>query len=261
MRQSSRLLLGSALALGAVLAAPRVGAQVDVNPPPPNVMLLVDTSGSMEYKSSSAAFPTCDPTQDNVSEKSRWIELVEVMTGSIEDYRCEAIDRNGNGFNTEYSISGTDSPDRYYSNPYHRPMHKKCAPGPGTLPALAFDWADIRFREYDDINKNCNFKQDKDGLLDDGAFRKSVRFGLMTFDTHADPNRGHAGNVPNYPGGRDGAWSYFLGNSKKGKPNGCNVDSDMEVGSRNNAAPSRKSRNRLAVSAISSAASSSFRSA
>lgn len=237
MRQSSRILLGSALTAAAVFAAPRVLAQVDVNPPPPNVMLLVDTSGSMEYKSSSAAFPTCDPTQDNVSEKSRWIELVEVMTGSIEDYRCEAIDRNGAGFDTEYNLAGSDPPDRYYSNPYHRPMHKKCAPGPGTLPATAFDWADIRFREYDDINKNCNFKQDTDGLLDDGAFRKSVRFGLMTFDTHADPAKGYAGNVPNYPNGRDGAWSYFLGNSKKGKPNGCNVDSDMEVGARNNGAP------------------------
>ena len=236
MRQSSRLLLGSALALGAVLTAPRVGAQVDVNPPPPNVLLLVDTSGSMEYKSSSSSFPSCNPTQNNVSEKSRWIELVEVMTGSIEDYRCESIDRNGAGFNTEYSISGTDPPDRYYSNPYHRPMSKKCAPGPGTLPANAFDWEDIRFREYDDINKNCNFDQDPDGLLDDGAFRKSVRFGLMTFDTHADPKHGYAGNVANYPNGRDGAWSYFLGSSKQGKPVGCAVDADMEVGARNNAA-------------------------
>ena len=31
----------------------------DVNPQMPNVLLLVDTSGSMEYKTSSPAFPAC----------------------------------------------------------------------------------------------------------------------------------------------------------------------------------------------------------
>lgn len=237
MRQSSRLLLGSALALGAVLAAPRAKAgPKDVEPPHPNVLLLVDTSGSMEYKSSSASFPTCNPTQDNVSEKSRWIELVEVMTGTIKDYRCEAMDRNSSNFDTQYTLGGTDSPDRYYSNPYHRPMHKDCAPGPGTLPANPFDWANIRFRKYNAINQNCNFDQEKDGLLDDGAFRKTVRFGLMTFDTHADAGLGYAGNAPNYTTGRDGAWSYFLSKAT-GNPNGSATASDMEVGARNAAAP------------------------
>lgn len=236
MRQSSRLLLGSALTLGALLAAPRAGAQKDVNPPPPNVLLLVDSSGSMEYKSSSASFPSCDPTQNNVSEKSRWIELVEVMTGTIKDYRCEAMDRNSANFNAQYTLNGTDPPDRYYSNPYHRPMHKDCAPGPGTLPANPFDWANIRFRKYNNINDNCGFDQDKDGLLDDGAFRKTVRFGLMTFDTHANAGTGYAGAAPNYTTGRDGAWSYFL-NVANGNPAGCATVSDMEVGARNNAAP------------------------
>jgi len=238
MRQSSRLLLGSALVLGAVLGAPSAGAgPKDVNPPPPNVLLLVDSSGSMEYKSSSTGFPACDPTQDNVSEKSRWIELVEVLTGGIKDYRCEAMDRNSNNFNTQYTLNGIDSPDRYYSNPYHRPMHEDCAPGPGTLPANAFDWANIRPRKYNNINNNCNFEQEKDGLLDDGAFRKTVRFGLMTFDSHANPGLGFAATVPNYTTGRDGTWSYFLNASKQGAPAGCNTPAPMEVGARNAAAP------------------------
>jgi type IV pilus assembly protein PilY1 len=232
MRQSSRLFLGSVLALGATLAARDATAAKDVNPPPPNVLLLVDSSGSMEYKSSSQSFPVCVPTQDNVSERSRWIELLEVMTGDIKDYRCESIDRNGNGFNTEYSLNGADPPDRYYSNPYHRPMHKKCAPGPGTLPANVFDWANIRPREYDDINKNCNFDQEKDGLLDDGAFRKTVRFGLMTFDTLAKKNDGKGA----YADGALGAWSYYL-SAKQGAPAGCATLSDIEVGARNAAAP------------------------
>lgn len=45
MRQSSRLLLGSALTLSAVLVAPMASAAKDVEPPAPNVLLLVDTSG------------------------------------------------------------------------------------------------------------------------------------------------------------------------------------------------------------------------
>ena len=236
MRQASRLWIGSTLALGALLVSPRASAQKDVNPPPPNVLLLVDSSGSMEYKSSNASFPVCDPTTNNVSQKSRWIELVEVMTGTVKDYRCEAMDRNSNNFNTQYTLNGTDPPDRYYSNPYHRPMHKDCAPGPGTLPANVWDWVDLEPRKYDNLGSSCNFEQEKDGLLDDGAFRKTVRFGLMTFDNHADAGQGFAGNAPNYTSGSTGAWSYFLSKAT-GKPAGCNTMSDMEVGARNNAAP------------------------
>ncbi|MFO0571649.1 MAG: hypothetical protein U0263_38835 [Polyangiaceae bacterium] len=199
MRQSSRLLLGSALVAGSLLCARELRAQVDINPPPPNVLLLVDSSGSMEYKSSSSSFPVCDPTQDAGNEKSRWIELIEVMTGSIEHYRCDAVDRSSNAFNTEFALAGNDTPDRFYSNPYHRPMSKDCTPGPGTLPGNPFAWANIDFHKYNDISDNCNFNQQNDGLLDDGAFRKTVRFGLMTFDTHADPGVGVSARFPSTP--------------------------------------------------------------
>lgn len=238
MRQSSRLLLGSALVAGSLLCARELRAQVDINPPPPNVLLLVDSSGSMEYKSSSSSFPVCDPTQDAGNEKSRWIELIEVMTGSIEHYRCDAVDRSSNAFNTEFALAGNDTPDRFYSNPYHRPMSKDCTPGPGTLPGNPFAWANIDFHKYNDISDNCNFNQQNDGLLDDGAFRKTVRFGLMTFDTHADPGVGFSGALPVYSTGSQGAWSYFLGAGATGKPAGClTAPPDMEVGARNAAAP------------------------
>src|SRR4051812_16090723 len=98
------LLLGSMLAR----ATPAL-AQADVNPQMPNVLLLVDTSGSMEYKTSSNVFPVCRYDATGVptgapatSERSRWIDLVEVLTGSITNYNCQTIDRGSAGFKNEY---------------------------------------------------------------------------------------------------------------------------------------------------------------
>ena len=131
MRQASRLLLGSAFVAGTLASAGAARAQVDINPPPPNVMLLVDSSGSMEYKSSSTTFPACDPTKDNASEKSRWVELVEVLTGGIEKYRCEEVDRSSAGFLSEFKLAGQNPADYFYLDPYHRPLSEKCTPGAG----------------------------------------------------------------------------------------------------------------------------------
>ncbi len=102
-RAGFRRLCAAAIALcGSVGLAGQARAQVDadVNPQMPNVLLLVDTSGSMEYKTSSNAFPACKydatgviPSGPATSEKSRWIDLVEVLTGSITNYDCQTLDR------------------------------------------------------------------------------------------------------------------------------------------------------------------------
>src|SRR6188768_2920885 len=93
---------GSLLALG--LAPGRAHAQADVKPPPPNILLLVDTSGSMDYKTGSTSFPTCKYAgagdTGQASERSRWIDLVEVLTGSISKYQCQRLDRNSSSFRT-----------------------------------------------------------------------------------------------------------------------------------------------------------------
>src|SRR6187402_2631939 len=98
----SRKLISRLLGAGAVTAAllsaagAQGQAQADVAPPPANVLLLVDTSGSMDYKSASGSFPACKyngtTTTAAVSERSRWIDLVEVLTGSIENYECQKLD-------------------------------------------------------------------------------------------------------------------------------------------------------------------------
>src|SRR3954453_14236213 len=114
-RPRFRALLGASIALCVPLVfAGRARAQeAGVNPQMPNVLLLVDTSGSMEYKTSSNAFPACKYDATGViasppasSEKSRWIDLVEVLTGSITNYNCQTIDRGSAAFKNEYKISG-----------------------------------------------------------------------------------------------------------------------------------------------------------
>ena len=72
---TKRTYLVLAAAATATAGTRPLAAQSDVNPPAPNVLLLVDTSGSMEYKSSAQSFPTCNPGGTG-SEKSRWICLL-----------------------------------------------------------------------------------------------------------------------------------------------------------------------------------------
>ncbi|MEP7052486.1 MAG: hypothetical protein ABJB12_19115, partial [Pseudomonadota bacterium] len=214
------------------------GAQADVSPQLPNVLLLVDTSGSMEYKTSSDAFPICRynatgliSSPPAVSEKSRWIDLVEVLTGSLTNYDCQTIDRGSAAFKSEYKITGgtlgTNSPyDFLYSNPYHRPMSGTCVPGPGTLAAnpAAFPSTAFNYHQYNNPATTCAFGQTPDGILD--AFQSGIRFGLMTFDTDPSPDQGELGN-----------YSYIVGASHTGKPTGCMTPSPMEVGARNASAP------------------------
>ena len=62
-------------ALAVLLVSARSFAQAEAQKPAPNVLLLVDSSGSMEFKTD-GTFPTCVPGDSDASEKSRWIDLV-----------------------------------------------------------------------------------------------------------------------------------------------------------------------------------------
>ncbi len=227
-----------AAALGSIaLLATTAHAQTegpDVVAQQPNVLLLVDTSGSMEWKSSGDVSPVCDPTNPNTAtqatnEKSRWIELVETLSGTIDNYSCYAQPRDAtSGFSTEYQLSPADPPyDLGYSDAYHRPLSAQCAPGPGVLPPLntpyVFPTSSIGFRPFQGtgitlgsyqggatslLDPQCHFSQETDGLLD--AFDGLIRFGLMTFDTHPDPGTGVIGGSAVYQNGMQGTWSYYL---------------------------------------------------
>jgi type IV pilus assembly protein PilY1 len=209
----------------------RALAQADVMPAPPNVLLLVDTSGSMDYKTNSTQFPACRyagaTTTAAVSERSRWIDLVEVLTGSINNYDCQRLDRNSAAFRSEFALNASNPYDYLYANPYHRPVSSGCVPGPGAVDAgnpSAFPAGAIKFHPFDNTAASCAFQQASDGILD--SYLPEVRFGLMTFDSEPKPAKDVTG-----------LWSYYVGGSKQGAPAGCEIPQDQEVGARNPSAP------------------------
>lgn len=225
------------LALLVALTASPVRAQESM----PNVLLLVDSSGSMEYKAGSTSFPLCDPTGGGTNERSRWIDLVEVLTGSIQNYRCQSINRQAVGFGTDFALPGNISPmDVLYRNPYHRPLSGNCGYGPNNaaIDSNAFRWTEPFLSQWDSPSLACagTFQQTADGLID--AYGPLVRFGLMTFDTQPSALTGFSGTGAQYGNGVEGGWSYVWNNGVcYGLPEGCTVPEPFDVGARNAAAP------------------------
>lgn len=216
----------------------------------PNILFVVDTSGSMEYETGADTYPKCYPAESNPAQhtKSRWIEVLEVLTGTIQNYSCAAEDRSSSNFVAEFSMfDGTDPPDAQYRNPYHRPLSNGCAITAERSAAAslsnAFDWAPPVQTPYP-VNPTpplatCGtpFGQDPDGFIDTN--NDLARFGLMTFDPLPDEQRGHGASpsyTPQYAGGVEGTWSYY-GSVAQGRPADCSFDQILEVGVRNGAAP------------------------
>ena len=72
-----------------VVRASDAAAQADLTPPLPNVMLLIDTSGSMEYMADGTAplldnTGKCQAPLPGKTNMNRWATLVSVLTGSAE---------------------------------------------------------------------------------------------------------------------------------------------------------------------------------
>jgi type IV pilus assembly protein PilY1 len=236
MEKTAFRLVSQPFALVLFMAAGRAEGQVDVNPPRPNVLLLVDSSGSMEYKTGTTDLPKCYEKGDGTSEKSRWINLVEVLTGRVNDskYRCQTILRNSSAFQNQYLIAGAAPTDKLnprdylYPIPYHRPMSGDCTPMPGSNnDSIAFcpytvtscDPATCKAQNPDSGWDASN------GLLD--SFAGEIRFGLMTFDT-----------LPSEKTDMVGTWSYVVGAMATGAPADCvSGPSPQEVGARNALAP------------------------
>jgi type IV pilus assembly protein PilY1 len=239
--------LSTLFALGAAHAQTSDG----VEKPPPNVLLLVDTSGSMELKADGSE-PVCNPgdTTPGANDTNRWIDLLQVLTGRFSGYSCWAQDRNSAGFRSEFSLGGLPSYDVGYVNAYHRALSNGCLYGPGVAPATdkPYSWpnravntfpftAGTVVRPPDLANHTgcAQFSQAPDGLLD--IYNNQIRFGLMTFDTQVNAGTGVAGGNANYTTGIDGTWSYYVGAPAQGHPANCAFSMDQEVGARNAAAP------------------------
>lgn len=90
------LLVIVALSLVGIAIAPTARAQMQNARP--FVMILLDTSGSMEWRAASfddggERLPTC--SGGPLDQRSRWIITQEVLTGTFESYSCEYEEREG----------------------------------------------------------------------------------------------------------------------------------------------------------------------
>ena len=152
--------------IASLACAARVSAEEDapdVRSIPPFVMVIVDSSGSMEFKPGCACadlgcsncLPDCSLTNDAsgtppADKKNSWTTLLETLTGTFNDFQCTALPRDvANGATYDFN----------YPLPYHQPWH--CAVG--SMCDYPGSWV-----------------QQENGLLDSYASR--LRFGLMTFD-------------------------------------------------------------------------------
>jgi len=103
------------ISITALFAQRARGQEPDIREIRPAVMLLVDTSGSMSYdvaSPSSRPFgPVCTGNRSRPNTKSRWISLLEALTGTYDNYYCTAIDRR----------IYRGAADQYYPIPYYAP--------------------------------------------------------------------------------------------------------------------------------------------
>ncbi len=286
-------LLGSlvvtAPALALLASTGTAAAQLD---PLPNVLLLVDTSGSMEYRTGFYVDPSdtnievephCnpDPNQPQAArscaadeqisgqscaeyERSRWIDLVEVLTGEIRDYRCETLDRKnavtGDPFVNLYRLDNRTPYDVGYGSPYHRLMVRTtdgtgntttgfCAPAPlvpnptGSPELLAsglpLDQIAWHSHLFDGTNTNDWDCQDLDAKDRAGStevdryfggglldtYADQIRFGLMTFDTKTSLNSGRN----EYGEGIGSTWDFV--SHKNGVAESAHVGQPIDCGS------------------------------
>lgn len=266
MRTLTRILLATSGAALAGLAPAVAGAQNDVTPHLPNVMLLLDTSGSMEFMISpdSNGKPVLPNCSNSPPDKNRWASLVEVLTGSFQTgaFGCQTVQRTDPSFVSEYALPGTTNPYDYnYYLPWNRIYANGCTIGAGNIGA-GQDWANWNKNTLNPhtsagTTSKCIWSgQNNDGILD--VFSGLARFGLMTLDSFPDPSTGQQ-TPQNFdgPSALAGNWSYFHGwrsyvNTSPaptptllgspnvpaaGEPAGCNTGSYVEVGARNPSAP------------------------
>jgi type IV pilus assembly protein PilY1 len=217
-------LVASVLLLFALPAT--VSAQDDLSGIVPYIMLVVDTSGSMERQAECSCttpacvecLPRCNLPNDPISfrpppEKiNRWAVTLEALTGEFNNFACDPIER------TEGNL-GADAYDLDYTFPYHQPWACSTSGTPCPYNALA--------------NPPL---QKSDGILDLNI--SGIRFGLMTFDGIATYGRDTQLTEAQFDeptsNDIDGLWSY--GGKKPYRYPNCENVYFMDTGARSNIA-------------------------
>jgi type IV pilus assembly protein PilY1 len=182
----------------------------------PYVMLVIDTSGSMEQlpacpcKTPGCAecLPICDDV-DPEKRKNRWAVTLEALTGEFNNFACKQLPR--------IATAGATY-DAGYFMPYHQPWLCSSGGVDGYCPMTSTE---------------ARIDQRTNGILD--TYAAQVRFGLMTFDGW-DTYKGAPPLIPNMlfdrdrSEGRDGLWSY--GGKKPFRYPGCEEEYAIDTGAR-----------------------------
>jgi type IV pilus assembly protein PilY1 len=168
MTRSLRYFSAASAAMAFAFAAADARAQqTDTNPPLPNVMLLIDNSGSMERMidgntpeadgnacnctdNGPGFAPSCPGWSTNGTPPSpnRWNIVQTSLTGSLQNgFNCVAMPRSGTSiatstFASEYQIDSKAPYDAGYYLPFHRLVYQDksggtpaaCVVAPGGLP-------------------------------------------------------------------------------------------------------------------------------
>jgi type IV pilus assembly protein PilY1 len=238
-------------AAGAFWVAPSSAQPIDTNPPVPNVLILLDTSGTMEKMIDDTmpeASPAsrCNDTGAAVTP-NRWGTAVQSLTGDFGTYSCVDVNRKDATFLDELTLGGQPPADASYYLDWHRPSqpitgdashvcvigHDKAWPATASPnpPQVNSDFDAARIQGYKlsttsrtygtTAADTCVFGQQTNGALD--AARDLVRFGLMTYDNDPDSDDvagpGIGVVVSNAspltftqaPNPVRGMWSYFHG--------------------------------------------------
>lgn len=214
----------AALTLG--LSSHVEAQEPDVRDIPPFVMLVVDSSGSMEELPACTCTsrsdctncqPDCtltntfgEPPKDvsgHERKKNRWAVTLEALTGKFNDFQCNELPR---------TAANGATYDEAYPVPYHQPW--KCATGtkcdyPGTT------------------------SQQNNGILD--SYLETLRFGLITFDGEKTYKGGsdvlnNAGFSDSLSTSMPGMWSYA--GKKPFRYPGCLETYYVDTGARSTAA-------------------------
>ena len=151
-----------------LVAGTSSGDDPDIRHIPPNVMLLVDTSGSMEFLRETHQVPDCkgDPELDDETLRTRWMMVTDALLGPIsnETFQCSRIypDKSYTYFDTAIDELVTMSIPEDHIMPHY----------------IAEGTRDVTY-----------------GILE--RYREFVRFGLSTMDSFESIEMDE-----------DGMWSY-----------------------------------------------------
>lgn len=264
MRRHTKTLLlltaAGAPVLPGLLVPGLARAQTDLFPPMPNVLLMIDTSGSMERMPNgdmptdfdhdgNGATATINACNAADYSPNRWSLVVQALTGDLQVPSCIPLPRDDStspSFSSIYSFGGQTPYDTNYYLPFHRLASNGCTTAPGNAGAQFWEFPSDAIAFQDAAGAACtNFNQSRNGVMDE--FGNRVRFGVMMFDTLSSPETGYDFST-NYqaPEGFEGMWSYWYRSAGQNYQTGANPYSGFppgcggivtEVGARSPTAP------------------------